>query len=159
MECDLAASRAPDWVADRERELAASGIGFEAYVSERLPALFAFLRCHFPGDWQRFARAAADRIEQGGPAARLWLAVEGEAVVGYSHHEVERFGPIGVAPDRRGLGIGHILMYRTLAAMRLQGLHTAWFLWTDERTARRLYEGAGFRVSRRFAVLRKELGA
>jgi len=157
MECDLAAVRVPEWVIERERELSASGIRIEPYAAERLPALWAFARTHFPGDWQRFARAAADRIEQGEPATRLWIASEGDAVVGYSHHEVERFGPIGVAPDRRSRGIGQVLMYRTLEAMRLQGLHCAWFLWSDERTAERLYRGAGFRTTRRFAVLRKEL--
>jgi GNAT superfamily N-acetyltransferase len=165
METDLAGAsassatgvRIPEWVLQRERELAAQGTVIEPYTPQRLPALFAFLRDHFPGDWQRFARSAADRIEQGEPATRLWIAATGDRVVGYSHHEVERFGPIGVAPDWRGRGIGHVLMYRTLEAMRRQSLHTAWFMWTDERTAERLYRGAGFRVTRRFAVLRKDI--
>ncbi len=159
MECDLTALQTPDWVVNRERQLVAEGIAVEPYTTARTPALFAFLRAHFPGDWQRFARSAADRIEQGEPASRLWLALSGDEVIGYAHHEVERFGPIGVAQEWRGRGIGHVLMYRTLAAMRLQNLHTAWFLWTDERTASRLYAAAGFRVTRKFSVLARELRA
>jgi len=50
-----------------------------------------------------------------------------------------------------------VLMYKTLQAMRLQGLHTAFFLWSDDRTAERLYNAAGFTETRRFALLRKEL--
>ncbi len=155
MEADLTAMRVPDWVLERERQLQGDGTVVEPYTTARIPALFAFLRAHFPGDWQRFARAAADRIEQGEPSSRLWIALHGDDVVGYAHHEVERFGPIGVAPEWRGMGIGQVLMYRTLNSMRRQGLHTAWFLWTDERTASRLYAGAGFRVTRKFAVLAK----
>ena len=158
MECDLASVSVPDWLVEREQALAEQGVRVEPYSPERIPALLAFLREHFRGDWQRFARTAMDRIEQGEPPTRVWIAVEGDTVIGFSHHEVERFGPIGVHPDRRGHGIGHLLMYRTLESMRLQGLHCAWFLWSDERTADRLYRGAGFRVTRRFAVLRKEMG-
>ena len=157
MEADLTVMRVPEWVIERERQLNGDGVVIEPYTTHRLPALFAFLRNHFPGDWQRFARAAADRIEQGEPVTRLWMAVAGDAVIGYAHHEVERFGPIGVAPQWRGRGIGHVLMYRTLSAMRQRGLHTAWFLWTDEGTAARLYAGAGFRVTRKFAVLARDI--
>jgi len=50
-----------------------------------------------------------------------------------------------------------VLMFRALAAMREAGFRIAWFLWSDDRTAERLYRHAGFREVRRFAVLRKEL--
>ncbi|NLI00763.1 MAG: GNAT family N-acetyltransferase [Chthonomonadales bacterium] len=158
MECDLAAIRMPSWLSGREAALAAQGTHVVPYTPELIPALFAFLGEHFRGDWQRFARTAIDRIEQGEAPTRVWLATCGDSVIGFSHHEVERFGPIGVHPHERGRGIGHLLMYRTLESMRLQGLHCAWFLWSDERTADRLYRAAGFRITRRFAILRKEIG-
>jgi predicted GNAT family acetyltransferase len=41
--------------------------------------------------------------------------------------------------------------------MRLLGLHTAFFMWSDDQTAERLYHAAGFVETRRFALLRKEL--
>jgi hypothetical protein len=48
-------------------------------------------------------------------------------------------------------------MYETLNAQRLAGFRTAWFLWSDDKTASRLYSAAGFKEVRRFALLKKEL--
>ncbi len=157
MDCNLLNLRIPEWVQQRERELQAEGLIVEHYRPQLIPALFRFLRQEFPGDWQRYARDAIARIEQGDTPTRLWIAHERGDVVGYSHFEGERFGPIGVSQSQRGRGIGQVLMYRTLEAMRLQGLHTAFFMWSDDRTAERLYNAAGFVQTRRFALLRKEL--
>ena len=49
-------------------------------------------------------------------------------------------------------------MFRTLQAQRDAGFRAAWFLWSDDKTADRIYNGAGFREVRRFALMRKELG-
>jgi hypothetical protein len=48
-------------------------------------------------------------------------------------------------------------MYETLTAQRHAGFRTAWFLWSDDKTAARLYDEAGFKEVRRFALMRKEL--
>lgn len=157
MECNLLNLRVPEWVQQREQELLREGLVVEQYRPHLVPALFRFLRAEFPGDWQRYARDAIARIEQGDSPTRLWIAHERGEVVGYSHFEGERFGPIGVAHSQRGHGIGQVLMYRTLQSMRLQGLHIAFFMWSDDRTAERLYNTAGFTEARRFALLRKEL--
>lgn len=157
MDCNLLTLRVPDWVQQREAELHAEGVVVEYYRPHLIPALFRFLKAEFPGDWQRFARDAIARIEMGDSPSRLWIAHENGEVLGYSHFEGERFGPIGVAQSQRGRGIGQVLMYKTLQAMRLQGLHTAFFLWSDDRTAERLYNAAGFVETRRFALLRREL--
>lgn len=157
MHCNLLNLRIPDWVQRREQELRQQGLIVEHYRPQLIPALFRFLHAEFPGDWQRYAREAIARIEQGDSPTRLWIAHERGEVVGYSHFEGERFGPIGVAQSQRGRGIGQVLMYRTLQAMRLQGLHTAFFMWSDDRTAERLYNAAGFTETRRFALLRKGL--
>ncbi|MER3474245.1 MAG: hypothetical protein C4335_09490 [Armatimonadota bacterium] len=157
MHCNLLNLRVPEWVSPREQELWHEGVVVEPYHPQLIPALFRFLRAEFPGDWQRYARDAIARIEQGDTPTRLWLAHQHGEVVGYSHFEGERFGPIGVSQSQRGRGIGQVLMYRTLQSMRLQGLHTAFFMWSDDRTAERLYHAAGFIETRRFALLRKEL--
>ncbi|GIV16747.1 MAG: hypothetical protein KatS3mg022_2182 [Armatimonadota bacterium] len=157
MDCNLLNLRVPEWVQQREEALAQEGLVVEHYRPQLITALFRFLRAEFPGDWQRFAREAISRIEQGDTPSRLWIAHERGEVVGYSHFEGERFGPIGVSALQRGRGIGQVLMYKTLQAMRLQGLHTAFFLWSDDHTAERLYSAAGFVETRRFALLRKEL--
>jgi mycothiol synthase len=87
----------------------------------------------------------------------LMIAHRDGEVLGFSHHEAERFGPIGVAATERGKGIGHVLMYETLRAQQLAGLRIAWFLWSDDATAERIYSAAGFKVTRRFALLKKGL--
>lgn len=157
MDCNLLNFRIPDWVQRREQELKQEGCVVEHYRPHLIPALFRFLAAEFPGDWQRFAREAIARIEQGDTPTRIWIAHQQSEVVGYSHFEGERFGPIGVAQSQRGRGIGQVLMCRTLQAMRLQGLHVAFFLWSDDRTAERLYTAVGFVETRRFVLLRKEL--
>ena len=53
--------------------------------------------------------------------------------------------------------MGAALLFHVLDGMRARGHHTAWFLWTDDKTADRLYRSAGFRESRRYAVMRKLL--
>ena len=102
-------------------------------------------------------KAAARIATYGDPPTRLFAAVEKGMVIGFSHYDNERFGPIGVAASQRGRGLGQVLMYRTLAAQRDAGFRAAWFLWSDDKTAAKLYNGAGFREVRRFALLRKEL--
>lgn len=156
MECPLQNLRVPDWVQARQAELAREGVMIETYRPELIPALFEFLKQEFVGEWQRFAREAIGRIESGDAPDRVWIAHERGQVIGFSHYEQERFGPIGVSVSERGRGIGQALLYRTLSAMRQRGLHIAYFMWSDDRTAERLYNEAGFVESRRFALLRKE---
>jgi ribosomal protein S18 acetylase RimI-like enzyme len=146
----------PEWVERKGRQLAGEGVSCEPYQPEWSLPLLEFVRSEFPGDWVRVVRETMGRIVGGDPAERLLIACEGSRVLGFAHHQNERFGPIGVAAAERGRGLGHLLMFRTLAAMREQGFRTAWFLWSDDATARRLYQCAGFQERRRFAVLRKE---
>lgn len=157
MSCDPAEAQAPSWVQDRKRTQVAKGLVITPYRSEWTIALLAFAASEFPGDWQRVIRETATRIEEGANPERLWLATEHGAVLGFSHYEGERFGPIGIAESQRGRGLGHILMFHTLASMSRAGARKAFFLWSNEQTAARLYSSAGFTEARRFAVLRKEL--
>ncbi len=117
-----------------------------------------FLRREFPGDWQRVFRETLLAIEEERRSrSNLWYAYQNDTVLGVAQHDGERFGPIGVAKDWRGKGLGALLMYRTLESMHERGLHNAWFMWTDDTTAERLYKPAGFEETRRYAVLRKNL--
>jgi ribosomal protein S18 acetylase RimI-like enzyme len=157
MQASLWRLEVPEWVMERERELEGQGLRVEPYRYELTLPLLECARAEFGYDWERVARETALRIAAGEPADRLMVAHEGGEVVGFSHYENERFGPIGVAASQRGRGVGQVLMFRTLAAMRRRGFRAAWFLWSDDRTARRLYDSAGFVEVRRFVVLRKEL--
>jgi mycothiol synthase len=143
------------WLEHRET---GQDVRVEAYRDEDTLPLLEFVRREFPGDWVRVVREVMTRITAGEcPRRRLLIACRGREILGFVHHDRERFGPIGVARPERGCGIGHRLMFEALAAIREQGFRTAWFLWSDDNTARRLYEAAGFREIRRFAILRKDL--
>jgi GNAT superfamily N-acetyltransferase len=147
----------PEWVAEKRRQLEAAGVRVERYRPELTLPILEFTAREFAGEWVRVYREAMSRIMQGDPSGRVVAAHQDYKVLGVSHHDNERFGPIGVAADQRGRGIGHVLMYETLNAQRLAGFRTAWFLWSDDKTAERLYSAAGFREVRRFALLKKEL--
>src|SRR5690606_33832135 len=97
----------------------------------------------FNPDWGRAVREA---VVAGLPWDQFFLAIApsgrlvGFAMYGAYGGVQERFGPFGVDESERGKGIGKILLYQTLEAMRSRGLHGAWFLWTGRRSpAGRLY--------------------
>lgn len=121
------------------------------------PTLFDFIRAEFGPDWVRFARESALRQLDGDRRTGLAVAMEKGVPVGFGHFDGERFGPIGVAKSHRGRRIGLLLMFDILAQQRERGYRVSWFLWSDDRTAERLYSHANFRIVRRFALLKKEL--
>jgi GNAT superfamily N-acetyltransferase len=89
------------------------------------------------------------------PAGML-VALQQGSIIGYAQHRAERFGPFGVHPERRGQGIGRVLLAATLVEMLKKNFHAAWFLWTGDDAAR-LYAQCGFHEVRRFAVLKRAL--
>ena len=155
MDANLVQLSTPDWVAQKESELAGKVI-VECFRPELILPLLDWMKAEFPGDWQRFARESMTKITLGEfRPDNVWIAHEDGKVLGYCQHDnAGRFGPFGVSASERGRGIGAILLFRCLHAMRAKGLHNAWFLWTDDKVAR-LYAEAGFVESRRFALLRK----
>lgn len=151
MELDLTSYTTP-------RPAAVNEVQIETFRPECILPLNIFLRREFPGDWQRHLRHKMQEILAGRqPADSLFVAWERRGVVGFAQSEAERFGPIGVAAAARSRGIGAALLHRTLEAMRAGGCRRAWFFWTDDRAADNLYTPAGFRETRRFALLCKGL--
>jgi len=147
----------PGIVLQREEELASRRILFCTYSSLWLSAFRRFLRSHVPWDWEYLALKNLGRISEGTfSPEQFHLATFEDEVVGYCQHEGEHFGPFGVAQEFQRRGLGTVLLAHTLRSMSQQGLHNAWVLWTGEETAR-LYERFGFKKTRRFAVLHKEL--
>lgn len=86
----------------------------------------------------------------------LHVAMRSDHCIGFALSRFERFGPFGVDPRERGKGVGRRLLDASLATMRAQGFHAAWFLWTSDRAAS-LYQRAGFEEVRRFSLRRKDL--
>lgn len=157
MEIPLWNWQVPAWLDERIAKLRDAGVVVESYRGELTLPILDFAAREFAGDWVRVYRETMGRILLGDRPDRVIVAHENGRVLGFSHYDNERFGPIGVAASERGRGLGHVLMYATLNAQRLAGFRTAWFLWSDDKTAARLYTAAGFREARRFALLRKEI--
>ncbi len=162
MQAPLWNLKVPEWIKQKEAKLMEEGVKIESFSPKLTLPLLEFAKNEFAGDWVRWVRDAVSAITQGADPKRLVSAFVEEPdgtlkVLGFSHYGVERYGPIGVAESERGRGIGQVLLYATLKAQRMQGLRSTWFLWSEDRTADRLYTGAGFEVVRRFALLTKAL--
>lgn len=140
----------------REQE----GYTFEIARDSDLYEVIQFANNVFNPDW---GRAIREGILQGLPMERILVAREGKKLVGfclYGGYEgvPDRFGPFGVDPKQQGKGLGKILLYDCLHLMQSEGLHSAWFLWTGEKSsAGYLYKRAGFKVTRQFHVMKKAL--
>lgn len=142
---------------ERERQLAQQGVAILAYSSRWLIPFRQFLRDALPWDWEWLALKNLARIHDGVFCpGQFLLAVREDRVIGYCQYEGAHFGPFGVAEGFQGQGIGTVLLARALRLMARDGHHSAWVLWTGGDAAR-LYARFGFRESRRFAVLHKEL--
>jgi GNAT superfamily N-acetyltransferase len=66
-------------------------------------------------------------------------------------------GGFGVVPERRGRGVGRLLMEELLKSARAAGVRRLTLeVLADNTAARRLYEGAGMRVVRNLFVLERD---
>jgi mycothiol synthase len=125
--------------------------------STDLPELMPFIVQHFGWDWYRFAQEyLLELFGAGSDEICFLVATWGDHIIGYCQQRRERFGPFGVAEQVRNKGIGRLLLFRCLDAMRIKGFHCAWFLWTGQN-ASRLYSLAGFKPVRQFAVMKRDL--
>lgn len=160
MDRSLVGYRFPEDVACRLAELTARGYRFTTPSDDDLVDLVALAGRHFNPDW---ARAIRECMAAGTPLDRVVVARDpSSALVGWAMHGAyesadERFGPFGVLEEMRGTGLGEILLHLVLERMRARGAHSAWFLWTGERSpAAHLYRKAGFTTTRVFRVMRRE---
>jgi ribosomal protein S18 acetylase RimI-like enzyme len=130
--------------------------GLDMSVATPSPAqahdLLAFVSEALPGSWALAARAKirADRLHE------MLIAVGDGRILGYCQWSGEHFGPFGVGPAARNRGVGGRLFRVALEQIRQAGGRRVWFNWADEN-ARRFYERFGLQVTRRFAILRKDL--
>lgn len=160
MDRSLVGHRLPDDVSLRLDELTARGHRFATPSDDDLVDLVALAGTHFNPDW---ARAIREYAARGGPLDRIVVVRDPSGrLVGWAMHGAydsvdERFGPFGVLEEMRGTGLGKVLLHVVLERMRARGAHSAWFLWTGERSpAGHLYRKSGFTTTRVFRVLRRE---
>lgn len=163
MHLDLDAYVTPEKVGELVRLREAEGYEFAPATWDDLPETLTFASQKLAPDWGGAVREAV--LLHGRPErVRIARSPEG-SVVGFATYAayegtLERFGPFGVDDDRRGTGLGRVLLHQTLTQMRSEGAHGAWFLWTGEQSpAGHLYLSTGFEVVRRFEVMRADLEA
>jgi mycothiol synthase len=148
----------PEKILETEKRLLQEGIRIQTYERKYLIPYFEFMRKDMPGDWIRISRENLTLLTYGRfKEEQIILAINGkDEVIGYCQYEEEHFGPFGVSDRFQGKGIGQVLLARTMEQMRNRGHHNAWFLWTDDKAAI-VYSKVGFKESRRYAVLKKDL--
>lgn len=136
------------------------GYTFSICADPDLYAVIQFAKNKFNPDW---GRAIREGLLHGLPIDRILIARKGATIVGfcmYGGYEgtPERFGPFGIDKTEQGKGLGTILLNDCLWKMKQEGLHGAWFLWTGEHSAAgHLYQKTGFKITRRFHVLKREI--
>ncbi len=158
MGVDLSGFQIPDEIQALERQRERDdGVTIRPVASSDLPDLMPFIQQHFGWDWFRFAQEYLLDVfgGQNPRAACLLVARRQGEIVGYCQQRFERFGPFGVDPAYRNLGIGRLLLFRCLATMSARQIYFAYFLWTGDDAAR-LYSLAGFKPRREFVLLQKE---
>lgn len=147
----------PERVHDLQRRREAEGYTFGTLRDDQIVGVLNFNTRYFSADW---ARALRDALLRDVARERVLVAARGDEIVGFCLYGgydrvAERFGPFGVHPELRRLGLGRVLLYQCLDRMHANGLQNAWFLWTGlEDPAGHLYTSAGFHVTRGYAVMR-----
>lgn len=141
---------------EKVKKLKKDGIEVISYNQKYILSYIDFMRS-MTSDWYRVARHnLMDMTRNLFHNDQITIAVQEGKVVGYCQFEGSHFGPFGVADSHQGKGIGTVLLGRTLEKMRMYGYHDAWVLWTDDLAAK-VYSKFGFKETRRFVVLKKEL--
>lgn len=161
MDRSLVGYAIPNEVRKRIEALTAEGYSFGIPSGDELTALIAIAGNEFNPDW---ARAIREGVVSGLPLDRIVVARDPSgAILGWAMHGtyeavIDRFGPFGVLPASRGTGLGKVLLHLTLERMVAAGAHSAWFLWTGEKSAAgQLYLKTGFDITRTFTILRAPL--
>ena len=158
MDASIVQFSPPTKALTKEKALVEQGIEVRFYQRKDLPLYLKFQREHMPPDWLLLARHNLIDLTRGlFEPDQIVIAVDKGEIVGFCQHEREHFGPFGVAEQYQGRGIGTVLLAKMLERMHQKGLHCAWLLWTGERAAKGIYGPLGFRVTRRFAAMKKKL--
>jgi GNAT superfamily N-acetyltransferase len=118
---------------------------------EDLEALFDAIAHSVPGEWNTIFNERYLLNPQ-----QILIAKNRQIIGAYSTWLDGRFGPIGVRPECRGKGLGHLLLAHSLERMREQGSDRAWFSWSDGENLK-FYEGFGFSVTKSYKRLQLDL--
>lgn len=150
----------PQNVIEAEESLKTNeAITFRHLHRDDMSAYLDFQQQYMPAPWLEDARRNLVEMTHGRfPEDSIWVALNSTGdIIGFCQHEHEHFGPFGVIDAYQGKNIGSILLAKTLLQMRMKGCHSAWVLWTGERALKGVYGRLGFKLTRRFALMKKTL--
>lgn len=108
----------PDY-SQEEQRLAEEGIMFRRPLAPEKHVLTSWVSAHFSPLWESECEVAFGRQ----PASVFW-AIREQEILGFAcYHTTAKnfFGPTGVHPSARGKGLGKILLWKALAAMKEEG--------------------------------------
>lgn len=138
-------------------QLARQGCTVGAYDAERHSGLREMLASLENPDWMRQIPEAADRN------LLLPVALAGDRVAGFAGPVYPEptgrgyFAGIGIMPQYQHRGFGTLLFYRLCEAEKQAGAKYMSLFTGENNSAKKIYEGAGFRTVRTFGVLLKQL--
>ncbi|MDR3692731.1 MAG: GNAT family N-acetyltransferase [Fimbriimonas sp.] len=149
----------PDVVA-RLAALAQDGVAIRLFEMSDTLHLLQFAETHF--DYWHQSLLAGLQSERN----NVFVAIRGKDVLGFAQWENPltdpplgapgRFGPFGVRPDLRGVGLGSAIFYKVIEHVVKRGAQELWFGWAGGRNLS-FYERAGCHIDRRYAFYRRDL--
>lgn len=160
----------------REFDLREQKIMIRGYLDKDKKLLLKFIKKNFSYGWHEEVRPKIEKSkpkESGygldyrtlyNPKSVLVVFEENQIVgfsafsINYEKEDLGHFGPTGIKENLRGKGIGTVLLFRTLEAMKNKGIKVA-DLWTNykEYQPRHYYPKAGFRIVKKWITMEKKL--
>ncbi len=111
-----------------EEELHKRGIRIKRAMIQDKDKILTFVKEHYSvNGWEKECEFSLFNMPNS-----CFIAVKDKEVIGFSCYDATAkgfFGPIGIAPDLKGGGIGQALLFRTLEAMKEEGYGYAIIGW------------------------------
>ncbi|WP_339293456.1 GNAT family N-acetyltransferase [Paenibacillus sp. FSL W8-0187] len=157
MYLDLSAFTYLDEMIAKEQKAASEGYAVELFDAAKHHGVTEMLQGFDNPLWQKEITAST---EQGTPVV---IAVRDDKAAGFAGPVIRQdngrgyFAGIGVHPDHEGHGLGSVLFFKLCEAFKNIGTDYMSLYTGKDNPALRIYEKAGFRTVKYFAVMRKEL--
>lgn len=156
MYLNLAGFSVPDEIGAKEEKALSGGYRVELFDHEKHSGVEEMLTGLGNPLWEKeIAQCTADGIP-------VVIAAQAGKAVGFAGPVIRQengrgyFTGIGVHPDHEGHGLGSILFFKLCEAFRNIGTEYMSLYTGSSNPALRIYEKAGFRTVKQFAVMRRE---
>ena len=159
---DLLNYRVPDELKEKRKTAESNGYYIGALTDDLLIPFWEYMNDYSVAAFRvRIRQLMRDNDDYG----RIRVVAYNGEVIGFNvfgdpDGSPERFGPFGIRSEFRGMKLGQLLLADCLYEMKCRGLHNAWMQSTGKGSAAdRVYEKAGFRITRTHVVMEKDITA